>query len=75
MSRELARRNVPHRFAEFEGGHEWMPASPGRGSARVPDGHGAAATGRATKEAEKQAAHYEHLMSGLIERLAPNGVP
>src|ERR1019366_6873406 len=27
QSRELARRSVPHRFVEFEGGHDWMPAA------------------------------------------------
>jgi poly(3-hydroxybutyrate) depolymerase len=25
LSRELARRNVPHRYVEFVGGHEWLP--------------------------------------------------
>jgi len=27
LSRELAARKVPHRYAEFEGGHEWLPAA------------------------------------------------
>jgi hypothetical protein len=27
VSRELAARKIEHRYAEFEGGHEWLPAS------------------------------------------------
>jgi poly(3-hydroxybutyrate) depolymerase len=27
LSRDLARRNIAHRYVEFEGGHEWLPAS------------------------------------------------
>ena len=27
LSRELADRGVPHRYVEFEGGHEWLPES------------------------------------------------
>lgn len=27
VSRELAAHKIPHRFVEFEGGHEWLPAS------------------------------------------------
>ena len=28
LSRDLARSNIPHRFVEFEGGHEWLPPTP-----------------------------------------------
>ena len=27
LSRELAGRGIPHRYVEFEGGHEWLPES------------------------------------------------
>jgi hypothetical protein len=27
VSRELAAHKIPHRYVEFEGGHEWLPAS------------------------------------------------
>jgi len=65
MSRELARRNVPHRFAEFEGGHEWLPASLAGEALGFLMGTVPAQPAAATKEAEKQAAHYEQLMARL----------
>jgi predicted esterase len=65
LSRELARRNVPHRFVEFEGGHEWMPAALadecfGFFLGRVP-----AQPAQASREAENQAARYDRFMAQI----------
>jgi hypothetical protein len=65
MSRELARRNVPNRFAEFEGGHEWMPASLAAEALGFLMGTVPPQPAAPTKDAEKQAAHYERLMATL----------
>jgi len=74
MSRELARRNVPNRFAEFEGGHEWLPASLTAEALGFMLGTVPPQPAAATKEAEKQASRYELLMatlnSGIDERRA-----
>jgi hypothetical protein len=65
LSRDLARRNVAHRFVAFEGGHEWMPAALadeafGYFLGRVP-----AQAAQVSKEAEKQSAEYERLMTQM----------
>jgi hypothetical protein len=74
MSRELARRNVPHRYAEFEGGHEWLPVSLAGEALGFLMGTVPPQPAAATKEAEKQAAHYERLIATLnlgdVERRA-----
>jgi hypothetical protein len=65
LSRELARRNVPHRFVEFEGGHEWMPAALADEAFGYFLGNVPAQPAQASKEAENQAARYESLMGRL----------
>lgn len=65
LSRELARRNVPHRFVEFEGGHEWMPASLADEALGFFLGRVPAQPAPASKEAEKQAAQFERLMAQM----------
>ena len=74
MSRDLARRNVPHRYAEFEGGHEWLPASLTGEALGFLMGTVPPQPAAATREAEKQSARYERLLatvnSGVEERRA-----
>jgi poly(3-hydroxybutyrate) depolymerase len=65
LSRELARRNMPHRFVEFEGGHEWMPAALADEAFGYFLGQVPAQPAQASREAEKQAAEYEHLMAQM----------
>lgn len=65
MSRELARRNVPHRFVEFQGDHEWMPAALAGEAFGFFLGRVPAQPAPASKEAEKQAAQYERWMQPM----------
>ena len=65
LSRELARRNVPHRFVEFEGGHEWMPAALADEAFGFFLGSVPAQAAPASREAESQSAQYERLMAQL----------
>jgi poly(3-hydroxybutyrate) depolymerase len=65
LSRDLAKHNVPHRFVEFIGGHEWLPAPLAAEAldfflGRVPP---QAAAG--SKEQAKQAARFEQSMRQL----------
>ena len=62
LSRELARRNVPHRFVEFAGGHEWMPATLADEAFGFMLGRVPPRPAPASKEAEKQAAQYDRWM-------------
>jgi hypothetical protein len=66
LSRELARRNVPHRFVEFEGGHEWLPASLAEEAFGYFLGTVPPRPADPSKEAERQAAEYERLLP-LVE--------
>jgi len=65
LSRELARRNVPHRFVEFEGGHEWMPAALADEAFGFFLGRVPVQPAQASREAEKQSAQYERLMAQM----------
>jgi len=65
LSRELARRNVPHRFVEFEGGHEWMPAALADEAFGFFLGQVPAQAAPASKEADKQAAQYDRWMERI----------
>jgi dienelactone hydrolase len=65
QSRELARRNVPHRFVEFEGGHDWMPAALADEAFGFFLGTVPAQPAPPSKEAEKQAAQYDRWMERL----------
>ncbi len=65
QSRELARRNVPHRFVEFEGGHDWMPAALADEAFGFFLGTVPALPAPASKEAEKQAAQFDRWMELL----------
>jgi dienelactone hydrolase len=65
LSRELARRNVPHRFVEFEGGHDWMPAALADEAFGFFLGRVPAQPAAASKEAEKLAAQFDHWMARI----------
>jgi predicted esterase len=65
QSRELARRNVPQRFVEFEGGHDWMPAALADEAFGFFLGTVPAQPAPASKEAEKQAAQFDRWMERL----------
>jgi predicted esterase len=65
LSRELARRNVPHRFVEFEGGHEWMPAALADEAFGFFLGSVPAQPATPSKEAENQATQYDRLMAQM----------
>jgi predicted esterase len=75
MSRELARRGVAHRFVEFEGGHEWMPARLADEAFGFFAGTVPAQAAVASKDAERQADRYARMMEqvesgGDVERRA-----
>jgi dienelactone hydrolase len=62
MSRELAKRGTPHRFVEFEGGHEWLPAPLAAEALEFFLGHVPPQAAAPSKEQEKLAARFERLM-------------
>jgi predicted esterase len=62
LSRELAKRGVPHRFTEFEGGHEWLPASLAEEAFSYFAGTLPARAAETSKDTEHQAADYERLL-------------
>ena len=66
LSRELARRNVPHRYIAFEGGHEWLPASLAEEAFGYFLGTVPPRSAEPSKEAEQQAGAYERLLP-LVE--------
>jgi hypothetical protein len=66
LSRELAHRNVPHRYVELEGGHEWLPASLADEAFGYFLGAVPPRAAEPSKEAERQAAEYERLLP-LVE--------
>ncbi|HLK62141.1 MAG TPA: tetratricopeptide repeat protein [Bryobacteraceae bacterium] len=65
MSRELARRRTPHRFEEFEGGHEWLPATLADEALQFFLGKVPAQAATPSKEQEKLAARFDRLMQDL----------
>jgi predicted esterase len=66
LSRELARRNVPHRYAEFGGGHEWLPAALADEAFGYFLGTVPPRAAEPSKQAEREAADYERLLH-LVE--------
>ncbi|MCU1232337.1 MAG: hypothetical protein JWP63_304, partial [Candidatus Solibacter sp.] len=64
-SRDLARRKVLHRFVEFEGGHEWMPAALAADAFAFFAGQLPAQAAQASKDAERQSEQYERLMAQI----------
>jgi hypothetical protein len=58
-SRELAGRKIPHRFAEFEGGHEWLPASLTADALAYLAGDIPPRPAEASRQAENEAAQFQ----------------
>lgn len=59
LSREMAKRGVPHRYVEFEGGHEWLPEALTEEAlayllGKLPD-----KAAEASKEMERQAVEFQ----------------
>jgi dienelactone hydrolase len=71
LSRELAMRGVPHRFTEFEGGHEWLPASLTAEALDYFMGRLPPQAAEASKELDKQAARYDRLQQDIANASAP----
>ena len=65
MSRELAKRNVAHRYVEFEGGHEWLPAPLAAEALDFFLGRVPPEAAQASKDAEKQAAEFDRLLARI----------
>ena len=59
LSRDLAKRNAPHRYVEFGGGHEWLPASLTEEALAYLAGTVPARAAEASKDAERQATEYD----------------
>jgi len=61
MSRELARRNIPHHYEEFEGGHEWLPAALTAKALEFFEGKIPAQAAAQSKEMDRLASRYDQL--------------
>jgi predicted esterase len=87
MSLELAKRGIPNRFAEFNGGHEWLPAELAMQALQFLSGELPPQPASDSKDQRKRADRFQALASqltpenpsrqGLIEKLkkeaaAPN---
>jgi dienelactone hydrolase len=71
LSRELAKRGVPHRFTEFEGGHEWLPAPLAAQALDYFMGRLPPQAADASKELDKQATKYDRLQQDIANASAP----
>jgi poly(3-hydroxybutyrate) depolymerase len=60
-SLELARRGTPHRFVEFEGGHEWLPPDLASEALEFFQGRVGVRAAQPSKEQERLAARFEML--------------
>lgn len=60
-SLELAKRGIPHRFVEFEGGHEWLPANLTAEALNFMQGQLEQRSAQPSKEQERLAARYDSL--------------
>jgi poly(3-hydroxybutyrate) depolymerase len=59
LSRDLARRNMAHRYVEFQGGHEWLPASLTGEALAYLAGTVTSRAAEASKEAEREAEEFQ----------------
>lgn len=59
VSRELASRKIPHRYVEFEGGHEWLPASLTDEALAYMAGTVPDRAAEPSKQAEREASEFE----------------
>jgi dienelactone hydrolase len=71
QSREMAKRGVPHRFTEFEGGHDWLPAPLATEALDYFTGRLAPQSAEASKELDKQAAKYDRLQQEIANATSP----
>jgi hypothetical protein len=65
LSRELVKRGVPHRFTEFEGGHEWLPAPLAAEALDYFMGRLPPKAADASKEMDRQAARYDRFQQDI----------
>ncbi|MDP8979769.1 MAG: tetratricopeptide repeat protein [Acidobacteriota bacterium] len=65
MSRDLAKRGVSNRFAAFEGGHEWLPASVAAAALAFFSGELAPDPAKDSKEERRQADRFVRLSREL----------
>ena len=63
LSRELARRNAPHRYVEFQGGHEWLPPALADEAFAYFAGTVPPQPAPMSKEAERLASQYDALIA------------
>src|ERR1039457_3513999 len=71
QSREMAKRGVPHRFTEFEGGHDWLPAPLATEALDYFMGRLAPQAAEASKELDKQAAKYDRIQQEIANANSP----
>jgi len=71
LSLDLAKSGVPHRFLEFTGGHEWLPAELADEALRFFVGSVPPQSAAPSKEQSRQAARFEN----LIREVASAGDP
>jgi len=71
LSRELAKRGVPHRFSEFEGTHEWLPAPLAAQALDYFQGKLGPQAAEASKELDKQAAKYDRYQQDIANAGSP----
>jgi hypothetical protein len=62
MSRELVRRGIPHRFAEYDGAHTWMPARLAIDALEFFAGRLPPLPAVESRESERQAERYDRFM-------------
>jgi poly(3-hydroxybutyrate) depolymerase len=71
MSLDLAKMGVPHRFVEFTGGHEWLPAELADEALRFFAGSVPRQSASPSREQARQATRFEH----MIREVASAGDP
>lgn len=62
MSRDLAKRSISHRYVEFEGGHEWLPAALATEALQFLLGQVPPQAATPSKEQAKLASQFESLL-------------
>jgi predicted esterase len=67
LSQELARRGIENRYREFDGGHEWLPASSADEALQFFDGRLPAEPAVASKEVKSLSARFEQMSMQLFQ--------
>lgn len=65
MSLELARRAVPHRFVEFDDGHDWLPENLASDALEFFEGRLGPLAAQPSKEQEKQAVKFQSILEHI----------